>query len=304
MTDTNDTAAAPGTEISVVLCTRDRGFRLSRTLAAIERLSFDRPWELVLVDNGSRDETPEVLRAFAQATKLKVVLTHEPEPGLSNARNRGWRAASGAIVAFTDDDCYPAEDWLEKISLCLADEQLAYVGGRVLLYDKEDLAVAIQLLDERVDIPARSFVRVGLIHGANVALRRSVLEAIGGFDPLLGAGSRLKSGEDVDALMRASAAGYRGAYDPGPVVDHHHGRKELAAYHDLKAGYDQGRGAVLLKGLLDPRVRLPYSFAVIRRLGGHVVFRRFRAFRSEVRGAMLYLEERRKRRDLRGQRAR
>ncbi len=212
-------------------------------------------WELIVVDNGSTDGTATVLRNFDSENRFGLKIIHEARPGLANARNAGWRAARGEFVAFTDDDCYPARDWLHAICVCFDKTDIAFLGGRVLLHDPRDYPITIQKLDHRVEIAPKSFVKPGLIHGANFAFRRSVLEEIGGFDPLFGAGARLVSAEDCEALARASFSGHRGAYDPRPVVSHDHGRRTRSQVRSLYIGYDIGRGAYYAKGLLDAQMR-------------------------------------------------
>lgn len=245
-------------ELSLVVCTRNRGDQLHFALEHCARLQVEQPWELVVVDNGSTDGTSAVLKEFAQSFDGSVRLLFEPKPGLARARNTGWRAASGSIVAFTDDDCYPQADYLAQIHRCFEEASVGFLGGRVLLYDPEDYPITIQLLDRRVDLPPRSFVPPGLIHGANFAFRRDILEAIGGFDERFGAGTELFSAEDTDALARASAYGCRGAYDPRPVVFHHHRRRDLNEIRRLQRAYTIGGGAYWLKCALNPRVGYKY----------------------------------------------
>src|SRR5204863_249057 len=94
----------------------------------------------------------------------------------------------------------------------------------------------------------RSFIAPGALPGANMMFRRAVLEAIDGFDPDMGAGTRFGS-EDVEAQNRASFAGWRGLYTPKAVVLHHHGRDGVAATA-LKRAYSLGNGAFFAKFLL------------------------------------------------------
>lgn len=244
--------------------------------------------ELIVVDNGSTDATHEVLECFAASAVLPVRIVHEAHAGLSNARNAGWRTAGGDIVAFTDDDCYPAADYLAALRDCFAQPDLGYVGARVLLYDRDDYPITIQPLNERVDIPAHSYVKPGLIHGANMAFRRAVLERIGGFDPALGAGTPCLSAEDTDALCRASAAGFAGAYDPRPVVYHHHGRRLQSQVDALLESYDVGRGALFFKGLTDGGTRRHFALPVARRVAGHLLKGRFATLNREMKGALRY----------------
>ena len=245
----------PGPEISLVLCTRNRCSRLRSTLGWIERLRFPLPWEVVMVDNGSTDDTWQVLSGFQGRCEGSVVLAREPVPGLARAHMRGLATSSGRLVVLIDDDCYPEPDFLLAVHTCFEEEpRLGFLGGRIVLHDPEDLRMTIQLLDERREIPPGSFVPAGLIQGANMAFRREALEEVGGFDVRLGPGTRFNC-EDVDVVARVSAAGWRGAYDPRPVVRHHHGRKTPAEARALRRSYDHGRGAYYVRCLLDRRLR-------------------------------------------------
>lgn len=240
--------------VSVVVCTRNRATELRQALDYWTRISAAIPWELILVDNGSTDATQDVIQQFASTTDIACRSVLEPRPGLSRARNRGWRAARAPVIAFTDDDCYPQPDYVSELWAGFGQPAIGYLGGQVLLYDPQDYPITIQTRAQRLDIPPRSFVRAGLVHGANMAARRTVLEAVGGFDEMLGAGTPFPA-EDVDFLSRASAAGFGGAYDPRPVVRHHHERRESAEIRQLQRAYDLGRGAYYAKGFLDPARR-------------------------------------------------
>ncbi len=241
-------------KISIVVCTRNRAGWLPKTLHHYEQVVASVPVGLVVVDNGSTDDTARVLSEFAQTTRLDFRTTTELLPGVSRARNRGWRLADASIVAFSDDDCYPQPDYVDQIWEKLQDPAIGYLGGRVLLYDPDDFPITIQTNPVRASIPPHSWPVDGAIHGANLAARRAALEATGGFDEFLGPGCRIPAAEDVDWLGRASAAGFAGAYEPDVVVLHHHRRR---SDHDVKAlrrSYDTGRGAYIVKALLDPHV--------------------------------------------------
>jgi glycosyltransferase involved in cell wall biosynthesis len=271
--------------ISVVVCTRGRAAQLGICLERFRGLSSGVPWELVVVDNGPGDGTREVLTRYRSEAPHPFTVVEEPKPGLGRARNRGWEAARGELIAFTDDDCYPADDYLDRLVECFEDGSLGYLGGRVLLFDPTDYPITIQELDHRVEIEARSFVPAGLIHGANFAFRRTVLEAIGGFDSGFGAGTPFAC-EDVDALARAAAAGWRGVYDPRPLVHHHHGRKTRDDALRLRRVYDVARGAYYVKCILNPAMRRRYLGAWLRLL----VRQRPRRTVGEIRGALAYLK--------------
>ena len=245
-------------KVSLIICTRNRASQLATCLETITRLRSHFPWELIIVDNGSTDETTAAIQRFRESYSAEVTAVVEPSPGLGRARNLGWRAARGEIVAFTDDDCYPDPHFLDKVVECLdEDKELGFIGGRVLLHDPTDYRITIQESEQREELPPGSFIPAGMIHGSNFALRKTAVDAVGGFDDLFGPGAAFIC-DDVDILARISAAGWFGAYDPRPVVYHHHGRKTEAEASRLRRGYDRGRGAYYAKCLLNPALRSVY----------------------------------------------
>ncbi len=216
--------------------------------------------ELVIVDNGSSDATPQLLGAFGRRFSGNVRVLQHARPGLGGARNVGWRAARADIVAFTDDDCYPQQDYLARIDGCFSDPRYGFVGGRVLLHDPSDLPVTIQLCNHRVEFPPKSYIAPGELHGANFAFRRQALEAIGGFDERLGAGTKYDSAEDTDAIARVSAMGWWGLYDPAPAVSHHHRRRDAKERQRMRKAHGIGTGAYFIKCLANPEMRRRYLF--------------------------------------------
>jgi glycosyltransferase involved in cell wall biosynthesis len=276
-------------DITLVICTRNRAHLLAEALPHLARLTAAAAWELVFVDNGSSDATQEVLAAFAAQSGLNATVLHEPRVGLAAARNTGWRRARGRLIAFTDDDCYPAPDYLDQVGACFAETDLGYLGGRVLLFDQNDYPVTIKVDEQREDFPPRSFLWAGAVHGANLAVRRDVLERAGGFDEMLGIGGKCESAEDIDLVARASALGFHGAYDPRPVVLHHHRRRRPDELERLLAHYDIGRGAFYAKAVMDSRMRRPYLWPVFRRIAGNVRRGDFAVMFREFRGAWRYL---------------
>lgn len=240
--------------ISLVLCTRNRSDQLRSSLTYLGKISYppDR-WELIIVDNGSTDATGEVVSEFARRNRFRVTHVCEPAAGLGRARNTGVQVASGEIIAFTDDDCYPAQNFLESIARAFERDDLDFLGGRIELYSPEDAAVTITTGQPERSFEAGRLIPPGAIHGANMAFRRDVFRRIGGFNVLMGAGTRFAA-EDLEFLTRASLAGFRGAYIHGPCVWHHHGRK-WADVPGLHRRHDWGLGAYYASLLLSGNYR-------------------------------------------------
>jgi glycosyltransferase involved in cell wall biosynthesis len=252
VSDTADRSDAP--LLSLIVCTRNRRDRLAAFFDAVARIRARASWELVIVDNGSTDGTAQHLETLVRSLDVPVTIVSEPRPGLGRARNAGVEAARGALLAFTDDDCYPAIDYVDRVVDAFAASDRGFIGGRILLYEAEDHPITIRVDSAPIPIPPRSVVPTGLVQGANMAFRREVLARIGGFDDALGPGTPFCN-DDVDAVARASAAGFAGSYVPEPVVHHHHGRRDPADIAALWRSYDHGRGAYYAKCIFDSPVR-------------------------------------------------
>ena len=253
--------------ISVVVCTRNRVDNLRRCVQALATIHTDYEWELVIVDNDSDDGTNAFLASLpSQFGKAHVITTFEPKRGLAAARNRGVGQSHGNIVAFTDDDCYLSEDYIDAMISAFERPEIGFVGGRILLYDRSDIRLTIRESEDYLVLQPRTFVAAGTVQGANMAFRRAILDHIGGFDENLGAGTITRSDEDTDAVAASLWAGIPGAYDPRPTVSHHHGRKAKHEATNLWKAYDRGRGAYFAKYILRSDSRSEYIRIWIRKL--------------------------------------
>jgi glycosyltransferase involved in cell wall biosynthesis len=246
--------------IALVIVTRNRRERLSRTLQSLKKLRTHLSWELIVVDNGSTDGTARVIEVFAAEFTQPVRLVYEPAVGQGNARNAGWKSAEAEIVAYLDDDCYPADDFLDAVVECFAETpNLGFISGRILLYDQTDRPITIQESVTRVPLAPYSFIRPGIIQGANSAFRRASLIEVAGFDPRFGGAKGQFLAEELDVAARISAAGWHGAYDPRPLVYHHHGRKTRLEEWCLMRVYQRGIGGFYAKCLFfDRQLRAPF----------------------------------------------
>jgi glycosyltransferase involved in cell wall biosynthesis len=196
-------------QISVVVPTRNRAHLLPRLLAALEGQHAVERWEVIVVDDGSTDDTAAVLdRAGAAAPQL-VRIVHGERRGAAAARNAGWRVASAPIVAFTDDDCRPDPRWLANL-----------LDG----FDGADVVQGATTFDPAEAAGRGPFSQVvhvehwtGQFETSNVAYRRELLDRLGGFDERFEGDS---FGEDVDLGWRAVEAGATTAFRPEAIVVH------------------------------------------------------------------------------------
>ncbi|MGH9940607.1 MAG: glycosyltransferase family A protein, partial [Blastocatellia bacterium] len=123
-------------KISVLICTRNRAKSLEMTLRRFYEQQFagDYSYELIVVDNGSTDETGKVIDRYAAPRPETARHLFESRRGLTYARNTAIAAATGEIIVFTDDDVLVSEDWLDEIHREFsADPGLRILGGKVLL---------------------------------------------------------------------------------------------------------------------------------------------------------------------------
>lgn len=237
--------------LSLIIASRNRSKSLAACLKAINSQQMrDIGAQLIVVNNASTDATPEILEEFCADVDFSVVVVNEPIPGKACALNAGLAAAEGDVLAFIDDDCYLAVDYLSTIDCLFDGEDYGYCGGRVLLYDQQDAAYVLVEDNDKAIIPPGSFISAGRLLGANMVFKREVIETVGEFDTMFGPGTRFRC-DDIDYIARASLAGFVGAYVPELVVYHHHRRKPGREIWVLKRANDIARGAYYMKFILE-----------------------------------------------------
>ena len=219
---------------SVVVCTHNRADLLAPVVAAVRAERTVRPFELIIVDSASNDDTPAVATALATDDEPRVRVERLERPGLSEARNRGLEVAPGDVVVFLDDDALPRPGWLESMVAPFTEadaSRIGGVGGPVSLrfpqpppawltgplrgyLTEYDLGPAAMEIAYTVGM--QQFPR-----GANMAVRRAAALGIGGFRAMFGRlGTRLLSNEELDLLYRLHLEGWRLRYAPEGAVDH------------------------------------------------------------------------------------
>lgn len=199
--------------VSVIVPVYNDRERLTRCLQALQRQTYPREaYEVVVVDNGS-DESPAAVTDRFERVRLVV----EERRGSYAARNRGIRAAQGELFAFTDADCLPAEDWLEKGGACFErNRRCGLVAGKVdMTVCNSAQPTACEWYDRLFYMNQQSAVEEGN-YGctANLFTSRRVVEAVGSFD------ATLKSSGDNEWGRRVHRHGYRPVYCAEAVVQH------------------------------------------------------------------------------------
>jgi glycosyltransferase involved in cell wall biosynthesis len=243
-------------DCSVVITTYNRAKLLADTLLSLadQQVSPAVRWEVIVVDNNSRDETEDVVRRCSETTSLRIRHVFEPRQGQSFARNRGIEAAEGAVILFTDDDIIPNPDWVSAMLRAIDADDCEGAGGKVLplwegevpswLSGRSDLLSWLALVDSdeacMLDYPLVASRR---IVGASMGFRRSVFQEFGRFPTNLGhRGRRMYGGEEVELINRILLKGRRIRYDPSIVVRHRIGPDRLTRFFFLRRHFDHGCG--------------------------------------------------------------
>lgn len=241
-------AALP--RVSVVVCAYNAANTLPECLASLGQLKYP-DYEVILVDDGSTDDTPSIAARFPQVRYIR-----QENHGLSYARNVGASQATGEVVVYTDADCVADEDWLRCLMQAMRDQGVPAIGGPNITPHSDGWSarcVAASpgnpshvMFDDR---------HAEHIPGCNMAFRRDVLTELGGFDPQFRA-----AGDDVDFCWRLLDHGGTIGYAPGAFVWHHR-RETVTAYLKQQIGY--GRAEALLHFMH------PHRFSMMGHCGWH-----------------------------------
>jgi glycosyltransferase involved in cell wall biosynthesis len=269
---------------SIIIPTFNRAALLAPTLDCIAaRCRLDRPWEVIVVDNNSNDDTREVVESRISRFPVPLRYVFEGAQGRSNALNAGIASSDAPVLVFTDDDVLVRETWLAAAVAPLVAGNIDYSGGPVhpiwetprprwLAMDRSDIWGTIAILDYGPE-PFVFEERRRVPLGANMAVRRSLLDRIGRFDARLGrsSGRQLLGQEVPEFLARARAAGARGMYIPEMVVDHHVPAGRLTKQYFRRWWYGKGLSRAQLDRL-QPVTELGVDLSKARQVAGIPLF--------------------------------
>jgi len=206
--------------ISVVICTQNRASALQETLVALGKVRVRAAWkaELVLVDNGSTDNTAAVVRE-AKLPNFEVSYVFESRKGKSNALNAALARTKGDLILFTDDDVTMGEDWIEQMILAFAQQGCDAAVGKITLAPH----LVRPWMNRRhmwwLACPDAQPVETPELIGANMAFRREVLQRVPAYDPELGPGA-LGMGEEALFGAQLRATGLKIGYAERASVVH------------------------------------------------------------------------------------
>ncbi|NBZ96686.1 MAG: glycosyltransferase, partial [Proteobacteria bacterium] len=226
-------------KVSVIVCSYNGGQTLEACLRSLKKLNYP-DYEVVLVDDGSKDNTKEIV---SHHPWVKTI--HQPNMGLSVARNVGAAHASGEILAYTDSDCMADPDWLYYLVGTLLSGDYAGVGGPNISPPAQNWHQAcVAAAPGGPSHVLLTDVVAEHIPGCNMAFHRWAFDKVGGFDP-----EYRKAGDDVDFCWRLQQEGQVIAFSPSAIVWHYR-RFTLKAFRKQQEGYGEAESLLRFKHLV------------------------------------------------------
>lgn len=201
------------TPVSVIIPTYNGALRIERCLTALKAQSDGRNVEIIVVNDGSTNNTLEVLSQYAD---IRVI--SQPNAGPAAARNRGAREAVGAVILFTDDDCEPAPGWLNAMLAPFSDREVVGTKGIYRTRQKQLIARFVQIeYEDRYRLMARH-QNIDFIDTYSAGFRRGRFLEMNGYDTAF----PVACAEDAELSYRMSAKGWKMKFVPTAIVYHQH----------------------------------------------------------------------------------
>ncbi len=225
--------------VSVIVCSYNGATTLAACLDSLGKINYPH-YEVVLVDDGSTDKTREIAARFPNVRYI-----HQPNHGLSHARNTGAAAAQGDVFAYTDSDCMADSDWLYYLIGTLVTGDFAGVGGPNVTPPAQNwIQACVAAAPGGPSHVLLTDTVAEHIPGCNMAFYRSAFESVGGFDV-----EYHKAGDDVDFCWRLQQAGYVIGFSPTALVWHYR-RFTLRAFLKQQEGYGEAESLLRFKHLM------------------------------------------------------
>jgi GT2 family glycosyltransferase len=198
---------------SVIVCTYNRSHLLKRTLQSLARqtVALNR-YEVIVIDDASQDNTREVCHAAVSTLRNLRYIALQKNVGAAGARNKGIEAAKGTYLLFTDDDCIPAEDWIEKMISSL--ERVNIVAGAISSPRRNYFKLGHNIAQFHPFMTDRRVGNMNFATTANLGFHRTVLEQLNGFQ------QELRIAQDTELSLHAMKEGFRIYFSPDAVVIH------------------------------------------------------------------------------------
>lgn len=235
--------------VSVVVCTRNRAHLLGRTLEALSRQNLQQDgFEVIVVDDASEDDTAGACRSMAGKIRNLRYYRNDSRAGVSRSRSAGIEKAKGEYILFTDDDCIPTEDWVERMRDALAIEPL--VAGSVVSPETNYVKLCHNIAQFHGVMRGRRPGPAESIAGANMGYRSGVFKEIGVFD------HAARLAEDMEFLLRARTRGYRTFFAPDACVVHDPERTSLPGI--IRYAADHASQTILLRQRYSEMLNTPF----------------------------------------------
>lgn len=260
--------------VSVIIPVFNNSKALKKCLEALENQTYLKSlYEVIVIDNGSDEDIKPLVAQFCQA-----FATYESRPGSYVARNKGIFLARGEVTAFTDSDCIPAPDWIEKgVANLLRVSNCGLVAGKVeFLFKNPNEPTAVELYDSVNFLQQQKYIEEMKFGAtANLFTWKSVINDVGFFN------DTLKSGADREWGQRVFSAGYKQIYADDTCVAHpaRHSLDQLykktvrviGGYEDVKKqrGYPFREFVMELVKDLSPPFRIFFRIWSDKKLKGH-----------------------------------
>jgi len=238
--------------VSVIIPTFNRSANLSRCLDSLFNQTYPKDrYEIIIVNDGSRDNTENVLREYKKKAPCEFIGITQENQGIAIATNSGISKSKGDIICFTGDDCIPENNWITLLVNGFTDEKIGAVGGKVVSYQVKTQIQ--QFVEDCGCLDQEKFVKKNTMITGSAAYRRHILTDIQGLD------DHMNACIDLDISIKTQLLGYTLKYVPDAIVYHDH---PATVKHFFSQQYRNGIGYVRLHRKYGKKYNLAYNTTI------------------------------------------